>query len=207
MSDIDLTSPEVKAAIDAAVNEAVAGLKDKNTELLGKIKKLQKDAAIDPADLAAVETERDQWKDKAVAAEKLAKKAATDAEAAIKRAEAAESSTTRLLADSALGEALGKAGITNPVHQKAVKAMFANDVQVVAEGDAKVAKIGDKTVVEALAEWAGSDEGKHFVTNSANGGGSQGGTGRNTPTNKGDFGGNRDERKAAIAAQFPELNS
>lgn len=176
MSDIDLTAPEVQAAITAAVEKATAPLLAKRDELLGEVKKLRKNAEIDPADLERVEAERDELRAQLADANKAAKAAAKAVEEANKRAEAAEGSTTKLLADNALVEALSKAGITNPVHQKAVKAMFAGDVQVVADGDSKVARIGDKSVVDALTEWAATDEGKHFVAApDITGGGSQGG--------------------------------
>lgn len=176
MSDIDLTAPEVQAAISAAVEKATAPLLAKRDELLGEVKKLRKNAEIDPADLERVEAERDELRGQLAEANKAAKAAAKAVEEANKRAEAAEGSTTKLLADNALVEALSKAGITNPVHQKAVKAMFAGDVQVVADGDSKVARIGDKSVVDALTEWAATDEGKHFVAApDITGGGSQGG--------------------------------
>lgn len=176
MSDIDLTAPEVQAAISAAVEKATAPLLAKRDELLGEVKKLRKNAEIDPADLERVEAERDELRGQLAEANKAAKAAQKAADEATKRAEAADGSVTKLLADNALGEALSKAGITNPVHQKAVKAMFAGDVQVVADGDSKVARIGDKSVVDALTEWAATDEGKHFVAApDITGGGSQGG--------------------------------
>lgn len=185
MSDIDLTAPEVQAAISAAVEKATAPLLAKRDELLGEVKKLRKNAEIDPADLERVEAERDDLRTQLAEANKAAKAAQKAADEATKRAEAADGSVTKLLADNALGEALAKAGITNPVHQKAVKAMFAGDVQVIADGDAKVAKIGDKSVSDALTEWAGTDEGKHFVTApDVSGGGSQGGHGVKTPNGK-----------------------
>lgn len=185
MSDIDLTAPEVQAAISAAVEKATAPLLAKRDELLGEVKKLRKNAEIDPADLERVEAERDELRAQLADATKAAKAAAKAVEEANKRAEAAEGSTTKLLADNALVEALSKAGITNPVHQKAVKAMFAGDVQVVADGDSKVARIGDKSVVDALTEWAATDEGKHFVAApDITGGGSQGGHAKPNPSGK-----------------------
>ena len=185
MSDIDLTAPEVQAAISAAVEKATAPLLAKRDELLGEVKKLRKNAEIDPADLERVEAERDELRAQLADATKAAKAAAKAVEEANKRAEAAEGSTTKLLADNALVEALSKAGITNPVHQKAVKAMFAGDVQVVADGDSKVARIGDKSVVDALTEWAATDEGKHFVAApDITGGGSQGGHAKPNPNGK-----------------------
>lgn len=173
----DLNSQEVKDAIAAAVAEAVDGLKTKNTELLGKLKKAQAGQQIDPADMAAVEQERDALKAQLVDATKTVKQATKDADAATKRAEAAEGSMTKLLVDNGLSEALAKAGVTNPVHQKAAKAMLAAQVQVVDDNGAKAPKVGDKALADFISEWAGSDEGKHFVAApNASGGGSQGGS-------------------------------
>lgn len=186
MSEIDLTSQEVKDAIAAAVSEATQGLKDKNTELLGKLKKAQQGQQIDPADLQAVENERDELRTKLTEANKALTKATKDLEAANKRAETAEGATTKLLADNALGDALAKAGITNPAHQRAVKAMFGSEVQIVVEGETKVAKIGDKSVQDALTAWAGTDEGKHFVSagDNSGGGSGHGGRGNHNPDGK-----------------------
>jgi hypothetical protein len=165
MSDTtDLNSQEVKDAIAAAVAEAVDGLKTKNTELLGKLKKAQQGQQIDPADLAAVEQERDALKAQLAESTKAAKKLATEAEAAAKRADAAEGGMTKLLVENGLNEALAKAGVTNPVHQKAAKAMLATQVQIADDNGTKVPKVGEKALAEFITEWAGSDEGKHFVT-------------------------------------------
>lgn len=162
--ETNLNSQEVKDAIAAAVAEAVDGLKTKNTELLGKLKKAQQGQQIDPADLAAVEQERDALKAQLADANKAAKKLATEAEAAAKRAEAAEGGMTKLLVENGLNDALAKAGVTNPVHQKAAKAMLATQVQIADDNGAKVPKVGEKALAEFITEWAGSDEGKHFVT-------------------------------------------
>lgn len=177
MSDTtDLNSQEVKDAIAAAVADAVDGLKTKNTELHGKLKKAQQGQQIDPADLAAVEQERDALKAQLADSTKAAKKLATDAEAANKRAEAAEGSTTKLLVENGLNEALAKAGVTNPVHQKAAKAMLAAQVEIADDNGNKVARMGDKPLADAIAAWAGTDEGKYFVAaTSTAGDGAQGG--------------------------------
>jgi len=56
--------------------------------------------------------------------------------------------------------------------------MFAGQAQIIADGDTRVAKIGDKSVSDFVKDWAASDDGKHFVSAPANGGGgSQGGRG------------------------------
>jgi chromosome segregation ATPase len=177
---IDLSHQDIKDAIAAAVAEETKGLKSKNDELLGKIKKLQQGQTITPEELAAVEAERDDWKAKANEATKAATKAAKDAEAAAKRAADNEAAMSRLVVDNGLSDALIKAGVTNPVHQKAAKALLREQVALADENGSKVAKVGDKALSDYITEWAGSDEGKHFVTApDTSGGGSRGG--RATP--------------------------
>lgn len=202
MSEIDLASPEVKQAIADAVAEEVKGLKAKNTELIDQVKKLRKNAEIDPADMAALEAERDELKTKLTEQTKLAGKAAKDLEAANKRATDLDAAFTGNLRDSALTEALAKANVTNPALMKAAKAMLAGAVQVVDENGTRVVKAGDKALTDYITEWAGGDDGKHFVTApSGNGGGSQGG--RGNPHKSGDKVPDVNDR-AARAARFAE---
>lgn len=177
MTEIDKNSDEFKQAVAEALEDATSGLKAKNTELLAKLKKAQAGASIDPADLAAVEAERDEWKGKALAAEKAAKKATADAEAANKRAADIDASYGNTLRDAQLTEALGKAGVT-PALLKAAKALHGSALQVVDENGTRVVKAGDKSVADYITEWAGSEEGKHFIAApQQQGGGSQGGRG------------------------------
>lgn len=205
MSEIDLTSPEVKAAIAAAVEEATAGLVAKRDELLGKLKKAQKDSAIDPADLEAAERERDELRTKLAEQTKIATKATKDLEAANKRATDIDSAYNGTLRDAALTEALTKAGVTSPALLKAAKALLGTHATVVDENGTRVVKAGDKALGDFITEWAGSDEGKHFVAAAdITGGGAQGGNRNPTPA-KGDLGGSREERAAAIASRFPDL--
>ena len=177
MSDeIDLTAPEVQEAIKAAVEKATAPLVAKRDELLGEVRKLRKGREIDPAEMEKLEEQVETLKSQLAEQAKAAKTANQDAEKARKALTEAEGSMTRLLVDNGLSEALVKAGVTNPVHQKAAKALLREQVGVVAEGDQKVVKVGDKALSDFIAEWAGSDEGKHFVTApDTNGGGSHGG--------------------------------
>lgn len=176
MTDIDLSSPEVKAAIEAAVEKATAPLVAKRDELLGEVKKLRKDATLDPADLEKVEAERDDLKAKLAEANKAAAKAVKDAEAANKRAADIDSNYSLTLTDAALTEALAKAGVTQPVHIKAAKALLASQVQAVDENGARVVKAGDKGLADFITEWAGSEEGQFFVApNGSHGDGAHGG--------------------------------
>lgn len=196
----ELDSQEVKDAIAAAVAEAVEGLKAKNAELLGKLQKAKQGAAIDPAEVAALEAERDQLKAERDAANKAIKKSEQTVAEALKRAEAAEGYTTKLLVDNGLTDALIKAGVTNPVHQKAAKAMLAGQVEVADEGGTKVPRLNAKALADAITEWAGSDEGKHFVTAAdTNGSGAQN-NGRPATPSQGDMGGDKAARLARAQA-------
>ena len=182
MSEIDLTSPEVKKAIADAVAEEVQGLKAKNSELLQKLEKARQGQAIDPEDLKAVERERDEWKDKAVAAEKAAKKATTDLEAATKRATDIDSAYSNTLKDAALSQALAKAGVTDPVYIEAAKALLGNGVQVVDADGKRVVKAGEVDLDKHITEWASSDAGKRFVSAPDTNGGGAGHGNRGTQT-------------------------
>lgn len=181
MSDkIDINSPEVKAAIEAAVEAAVTPLAAKRDELLAEVKKLRKDSAIKPEDMERLEAERDELKEQLDKASKDLKAANTNAEKANKALADAEGFNHKLLVDNGLSDALTKAGVTNPAFLKAVKSTLAGQVQIVADGENRVAKVGDKALADFVAEWAKSDEGKHFVAAPANsGGGSQGGSSGN----------------------------
>lgn len=160
MSDIDLTAPEVQAAITAAIDKATAPLLAKRDELLGEVKKLRKNTEIDPAELEKVEAERDSLKTALSEANKAAKTAGKLAEDATKRAEAAEGSSKQLLIDNAMSEALAKANVTDPVYRKAAQAMFRGQAEV---GKDNAVLVGDKSLADFFAEWAGGDEGKRFV--------------------------------------------
>lgn len=173
MADIDLNDPSVKEAIKAAVDEATAGLLKKRDELLGEVKKLRKNFEIDPEDYQRLKEENEELQGKVAEANKAAKKAGEDAQKALKQAEAEGSAVRQLLVENGLNEALTKAGV-KPEYLKAAKAMFAKDVQVIADGENRVAKVGDKALTDFVSEWAQTDEGKHFVTAPANSGGGAG---------------------------------
>ena len=170
---------EVKEKIEAAVAEATAGLVAKNQELLGKLKKATKDAQIDPSEHAALQSELDATQAKLAEATKALKAANTEAEKVKKAYESESKLTHRLLVENGLTDALTKAGVTNPVHLRAAKAMLSGQVQLVAEGDNRIAKVGDKALADYVGEWAKGEEGKYFVAAQQNGGGgAPGGAGK-----------------------------
>lgn len=177
-SKIDLNAPEVKDAIQAAVDAAVAPLATKRDELLAEVRKLKAGKQVSPEDYAALEAERDELRASLDKTGKELKAAIANAEKATKALETESGFTKKLLADNGLSDALVKAGVNNPAHLKAVKALLAGQVQIVSEGDQRIAKVGDKALADFVTEWAKSDDGKHFVSAPANsGGGAQGGAG------------------------------
>jgi len=183
---VDLKDPEVKAAIKAAVDaavetaveEATGGLKAKNIELLGKLKKAQKDSTISPEDHAALQAELDATEIKLTEATKALKIATTESDK-IKKAYDTESKVAHnLLVDNGLSQALLEVGVKKASYLKAAKAMLAGQVILTADGENRIAKVGDKVLAEFVKDWAASDEGKAFVDAPGNsGGGAHGGAG------------------------------
>ena len=177
---LDLKDPETKAALkeaaDAAVAEATEGLKAKNIELLGKLKKAQKDSTISPEDHAALQTELADVQTKLAEALKVAKTATTEAEK-IKKAYETESKVSHdLLVKRGLSEALLANGVKNPTYLEAAEALLYGKVVLTADGENRIAKVGEKLLADFVKEWAVSDKGKAFVDAPGNsGGGAQGG--------------------------------
>lgn len=177
--EFDINDPKVKAAIqpliESAVAEATEGLKTKNTELLGKLKKAQKDSTIDPAEHQALQESLTATEAKLSEANKLLKAAVKEAETSKKAYESEAQFVSKLLVDNGLTEAIIKSGV-KPEMARAVKAMLSGQVALKVEGDKRTAMIGDKSLSDAVDEWAKSDEGKHFVSAPNNqGGGANGG--------------------------------
>jgi len=175
----DANDPETKAALKAAIDDAMSPILAKRDELLGEVKdlktKLRGATEIKPEDLTALETENDRLKADLGKAQKEAKDAAKIAETASKQLEGESAFTRKLLVENGLRAELAAAGVTNPVHQKAAIAMHAGGVEIVTNGDSRVAKVGDKALADFVKEWASGDEGKHFVAAQINGGGGAGG--------------------------------
>jgi len=175
---MDIT-PEVQAAIDAAVEAATSGLKTKNQELLDKNKKLMKGQEIDPQTVVDLEAQVDKLQGELSASQKSAKESVKTLETLQGQLKAETGFTQKLLIDNGLTDELVKNGVA-PQFLPAVKAMFAGQAQIVAEGDTRTAKIGDKSVPDFVKAWAVSDDGKHFVKAPENSGGGSQGSGNGT---------------------------
>lgn len=183
---VDLDDADVKAAIKAAVDEAIGGLQTKNKELLAKVAKLSKGSEIDPAEVERLEAELDALKGQFNEQAKALKTATKAADDATKALGAEQAFTQRTLIDSGLIAELTANGVTSPHLLKAAAAMIRDELKpaVVIEGDARSAKIGDKSLADAVKEWAGTDAGKTFVSAPGNnGGGAMGGAGKGGAVN------------------------
>lgn len=191
----DPNDAEAKAAIKAAVETAmsaasekhdadIAGLKAKRDELIAANRELKKGAEIKPEDMAAAEDRADKAEATLAEANKQVKALTTERDKAVKALETEGGFTRKLLVENGLREALAAHGVTNAVHQKAAMAMLASGVEIATDGENRVAKVGDKPLADFVKEWAGGEEGKHFVAAPGNsGGGAPGGKGA-TPGGK-----------------------
>lgn len=173
-ADKKIMADAIKAAVDAAIAEAtseheadVAGLKNKNKQLLDQIKK---GGEGDPAEITRLETEVETLKVKARDGEKTIK-ALTKERDETKTALDGETNFNRnLLVDNGLTEAL-VANKVAPQFLPAVKAMLAGQVTVKTDGDKRLAVVGDKALGDFVKEWSLGDDGKHYVAAPGNGGG------------------------------------
>lgn len=167
-------TPEEKAALKAAVDEAVesatAGLATKNRELLTELKEARKGRQIEPAQVEALEARIESLTADLTAANKAAKDASKAAETAQKQLETESGFSKQLLVENGLASALAVHGVTDPFYRKGALALLRGQVQIGTEGDTRVAKIGDKPLDDAVKAWVGSDEGKRYAMAPVNSG-------------------------------------
>lgn len=189
----------------AELEAAIEVLTAKNRELLNenKVAKAKaKGAEIDPAEYAALQSEVEALKADLA---KAAKESAKTIEQLQKDLTSKDGALQSYLIDNGLTEALVKAGVRSEF-MPAAKAMLRSQAQIKADNGNYSALMGDKPLVDAVAEWAASDEGKHFISAPANsGGGASGGNGGNPTQPKGNLGGDKVQRVNAIKQMFPNL--
>lgn len=170
-------TPEAKAALKEAIDEATAGLVTKNRELLAEVKEAKKGRTIDPAEIEKLEGKIEALTGDLNAANKVAKDAQKQAETHLKQLQSESGFTQKLLVENGLTDALTKAGVA-PQYMAMVKAMFTPQASVVAEGDARTVKFGDKAMSDFISEWSQGADAKHVLAAPANaGGGASGGAG------------------------------
>lgn len=194
---------EANTLINDHVESEVKGLKEKNTELLGSLKK-QKTATDDlTTRLEKLEEEKERIENEAVNKtgdiEKITKKLEEKYTKELgkladqmKEKDTELSGTKKLLNTHVVGEGLTAALVkakVKPEFMAAAKAVIQSETQseVVDENGKPIAKFNGKAVEEFVTGWAQTDAGKHFVAADANsGGGSNGanGSGKASTTGK-----------------------
>jgi len=192
-----------KDAVAKAVAEATAGLKNKNDELLGKLKA----KATELDDIKSRLDELDKAKEEAEAAaaekagdvnkirEQLESKHKREMEKLSASLDAEKSVNHKLLVDNGLTNALTEVGVSKD-YLPAARALIqtSNSIELTDIDGQRVAQINGTSLTDHVAAWAQSDSGKHFVAAPANsGGGAQGAGGANGST------------KTMSRAQFQEL--
>jgi hypothetical protein len=189
----------------AELEAAIEVLSAKNRELLGEVKTARakaKGVEIDPAEHTALQSEVEALKAELT---KVTKESHKTVEQLQKSLNDKDSALQSYLIDNGLTEALVKVGVRSEF-MGAAKAMLRNQAQIKAEDGNYSALMGDKPLVDAVAEWAAGDEGKHFISAPANsGGGASGGSGSNPGAPKGNLGGDKNQRVNAIKQMFPNL--
>lgn len=153
--------------------------KAKNGGLLDDLKKAQRDLRaqqeIKPEHLQAAEERADKAEAALAEAKQQVKTLTTERDKAVKALETESGFSTQMLTENALNSALAEVGVTVPGLLTGAKSMFGKSAQVVVDGDQRIVKIGDKTVTEAIKEWAGTEDAKHYITAAQNNGGGAGG--------------------------------
>lgn len=216
MSDIDLSAPEVKKAIDAAVKaavsaaveEATAPLISKRDELLGEVRKLKKGAEIKPEDVEALEKEIESLKGDKSKLEKENKTFKTEFEKAQGAYQSESAFTQKLLVQNGLTEAFMKAGVQDQDYIDLLVSKHSQSAKVVIDGDNRKVMFGDKDQEVFINEWKQTDAAKKVIAAPVNGGGgANGGSGNGGGGNneKANMGGDKKARIEAINAKFPEL--
>jgi Skp family chaperone for outer membrane proteins len=203
----DPNDPADMAEVQKRIDEAVEGLASKNKELLADVKKLK--AKRDPGDSNAADMERLEAENERLSSElatasknlKAAQKAAEDSGKALT---SERSYTERLLVDNGLSAELAANGVTNASHAKAAAALLrsTSKIEITVDGDTRTATVGGKPLKDFVKEWAGTDDGKNFVTATTNGGGGAPGSQQQQHKQAGNMGGTREERIAAINAKL-----
>lgn len=165
LADIDLTADNASELILQAANKRAEGLANKNSELLGKMSNNETMSAAEKQKLTELEAfksnaeiqaakDAEKWNE----ASELQKQAwDKEKENLVASAESANEQLKTLLIDNGLSTALDGVNINKNLKAGAV-AMLQSSATII---DGK-AMIGDKSLSDAVKEWAGTDEGKAF---------------------------------------------
>jgi hypothetical protein len=174
-----------------AIAEATAGLKAKNDELLGKLKKekAERDAMRETLDelKAAQEKADTEAAEKAGDWEKLKAQLESRQKAELEKLQgqlsAEQGINRRLLVDNGLTDALTAAGVGKDF-LPAVRALIqsSNEIELTDVDGQRIAQVNGQPLKDFVGSWAQSDAGKHFVAAADNTGGGANGSGNGSPT-------------------------
>lgn len=203
----DPNDPADMAAVQKLIDDAVEPVASKNKELLSEVKKLKSGRNKDDsstADMERLEADNERLSTELATANKALKTAQKAAEDSGKALTSERGYTERLLVENGLSAALAANGVTNAAHAKAASALIrsTSKIEIAVDGDNRAATIGGKPLGDFVKEWAGSDDGKNFVTATPNGGGGAPGSQQQQHKQAGNMGGSREERVAAINAKL-----
>lgn len=146
---------------------------------LAKAKAKAKGADIDPDEYAKLQTENEDLKFNFT---KVQKDLAKQADTLTSQLKEKDSALTQYLIDSQLTDSLSKVGVL-PQFMDATKSLLKSQATIRNDNGSYQALMGEKSISDAVKEWAVSENGKYFVKAPDNtGGGSSGSGNGNAPT-------------------------
>lgn len=146
---------------------------------LAKAKAKARGADIDPDEYAKLQTENEDLKFNFT---KVQKDLAKQADTLTSQLKEKDSALTQYLIDSQLTDSLSKVGVL-PQFMDATKSLLKSQATIRNDNGSYQALMGEKSISDAVKEWAVSDNGKYFVKAPDNtGGGSSGSGNGNAPT-------------------------
>lgn len=185
----DANDPADKAILDKAVKDALAaqaedheteieGLRNKNTELLGKLRKARTEGGGETsAEIERLENELADTQGKLRAAEsnlRITKRELETANSELgttrQSLETEQATSRNEFVQNRLTSELSAANVGSQFLED-VTASLSRSVTVKEVDGKRQAFVGDKPLSEFVKEWSLSDKGKHYVTAPANGGG------------------------------------
>lgn len=171
-ADLKIVADAVAEALEEAETAhetAVSGLKEKNRELLGKLKNANK-GEPKPEEIERLEAEIETLKEGKKAADKTIKTLTTERDTHKTTAESESKAARKLTVDTALTSALLEANVGKQFLGTLKDSLSLKVTDVKVDGDTRTPMVGDKSLGDYVKAFASSDEGKHFVVAPANGG-------------------------------------
>lgn len=188
MPPFEITEAELATKIAEAVATEVKALKDKNFELIGKLKTIQEKADEEAAAKIALEKKAEEDRLSAEGKhEEVLKMVRTNLEAEVtkwkEKAEVATKASEEdrknlrvLMVDNELSKRFLEVGVTNPDLLEAATALVAPRAEIVEGEGGPSVKIGTQDMDAFFKDWK-EGKGKAFITNGNTGGGGDGGEG------------------------------